>query len=236
MDEQMQQQIVQLVQAAMQGDQQAQQQLQQIMEAAQQGDPQAQQIAQLIQQIVQQMQGQQAQMAKFGAKLNYIKYLRGQCPEGYEMQYFKNGGKAGCRKCKKAEEGMKGPKPKNAVEEFKCGRKMKKKACGGNVDKAKCGKKIKKGQDGVIMRATPENYYDRYRDNNNGTTTRNTKKGDWVRTINYGPKNDTIYNNALGMQFRRGTPGYSQVRDSFERTHMSGAPRGIIYKPKLRKK
>lgn len=139
MDEQMQQQIVQLVQAAMQGDPQAQQQVQQIMQAAQQGDPQAQQIAQMIQQIVQQMQGQQAVMAKQGAKLNaqlnYIKYLRGQCPEGYEMQYFKSGGKTiktGCKKCQKAQKKQEGG---DVVEEFKCGRKMKKKAA--------CGTKVK---------------------------------------------------------------------------------------------
>lgn len=110
----MQQQIVALVQAAMQGDQQANQQVQQIMQAAQQGD----------QQVAQQIQGQQAQMAKFGAKLNYIKTLRGQCPSGYEMQYFKAGGRV-CKKCmKKAAQGT--TMPMNPVEEYKCGRKMKK--------------------------------------------------------------------------------------------------------------
>lgn len=140
MDEQMQQQIVQLVQAAMQGDQQAQQQVQQIMEAAQQGDPQAQQIAQLIQQIVQQMQGQQAQMARLGAKLNYIKYLNGKCPAGYEMTYYKQGGKtvkAGCKKCKQMQKNEPGGNI-DPVAEFKCGRKMKK--------KAECGSKIRKNQ------------------------------------------------------------------------------------------
>lgn len=119
----MQQQIVALVQAAMQGDQQANQQVQQIMQAAQQGDQQAAQVAQMIQQVAQQIQGQQAQMAKFGAKLNYIKTLRGQCPSGYEMQYFKAGGRV-CKKCmKKAERGT----TMNPVEEYKCGRKMKNK-------------------------------------------------------------------------------------------------------------
>ena len=66
----------------MQGDQQANQQIQQIMQAAQQGDQQAVQIAQMIQAVVQQMQQQQVQAAKFGAKLNYIRQLRGLCPEG----------------------------------------------------------------------------------------------------------------------------------------------------------
>lgn len=104
-EQQLQQQIVQLVQAAMQGDQQAAQQIQQIMQAAQQGDPQATQIAQMIQAVAQQMQQSQVRAAKFGAKLNYIRQLRGECPEGYEMKYYKSGGKM-CKKCiKKAQPG-----------------------------------------------------------------------------------------------------------------------------------
>ena len=144
MDEQMQQQIVALVQAALQGDQQAQQQIQQVMEAAQAGDEQAIQIAQLIQQVAQELQGGQQQeeapiSAKLGAKLNYIKYLRGQCPDGYEMQMFKKGGTV-CKKCvKKGAQGISTPTRQynDAVEEFKCGRKMKKKACGGTMQKKK---------------------------------------------------------------------------------------------------
>lgn len=71
----MQQQVVALVQAAMQGDQKATQQVTQIMEAAKAGDQQAAQIAQMIQQVIQQMQGQ-ATAAKWGAKLSYIKSLK----------------------------------------------------------------------------------------------------------------------------------------------------------------
>ena len=149
-EQQLQQQIVQLVQAAMQGDEQATQQIQQIMQAAQQGDQQATQLAQMIQYVAQQMQQQQVQAAKFGAKLNYIKQLRGVCPDGYEMQYFKRGGRF-CKQCvakqKKMEQG--GIAPSNPVDAFKCGRKMKKKACGGSVNK-----KVKKGQNGVDLRAT----------------------------------------------------------------------------------
>lgn len=129
MDEQTQQQIVALVQAAQQGDQQAIQQVQQIMQAAQQGDQQAIAIAQVIQQITQ----QQAQSAKFGAKLNYIKYLRGICPEGYEMQKFKKGGV--CQKCVKMKQ--EGGDMIDPVSAYKCGRKMKKKACGGMLKKKK---------------------------------------------------------------------------------------------------
>lgn len=144
MNEQMQQQIVALVQAAMQGDQQAQQQIQQITQAAQQGDQQAMQIAQMIQSVMQKMQGG-TRVAKLGAKLNYIKFLKGQCPEGFEMQQFKKGG-AICNKCvaKKAAEGTQITTSFDPVAEFKCGRKMKKKACGGSmVKKSACGSKVK---------------------------------------------------------------------------------------------
>lgn len=133
MDEQMQQQIIQLVQAAMQGNQEAKQQIEQIMQAAQQGDPQAQQIAQAIQGIVQQMQG--VQSARRGAKLAYVRQLRGICPEGTEMRYYKVGGTI-CKKCvQKARAGKKVSKPKNAVEEFKCGRKVNKFDGGGKNKK-----------------------------------------------------------------------------------------------------
>lgn len=115
-DNKLQQQIVQLVQAAMQGNKQAQQRVQQIMQAAQQGDQQAAQIAQMIQQVAKQMQQQQVQAAKFGAKLNYIRQLNGKCPDGYEMQYFKQGGRV-CKKCVAKQS-------QNPVDSFRCGRKL----------------------------------------------------------------------------------------------------------------
>lgn len=151
MDEQqqLQQQIVQLVQAAMQGDQQATQQIQQIMQAAQQGDQQAAQIAQMIQQVAQQMQQQQVRAAKFGAKLNYIRQLKGQCPEGYKMEYYKRGGQL-CKRCMKAHSdgGEVNQAPKTVSEQFKmasakCGKKMNKKENGGTVETEKCGGKTK---------------------------------------------------------------------------------------------
>ena len=71
----MQQQVIALVQAAMQGDQKATQTVNKIMEAAKAGDKQAMQIAQLIQQVAQKMQGQ-ATTAKWGAKLSYIRSLK----------------------------------------------------------------------------------------------------------------------------------------------------------------
>ena len=119
-EQQLQQQIVQLVQAAMQGNKQATQQIQQIMQAAQQGDQQAAQLAQMIQEVAQQMQQQQVQAAKFGAKLNYIQHLKGICPEGYEMQLFKQGGQI-CKKCiQKAKMQNGGDIPDdNPIEAFK---------------------------------------------------------------------------------------------------------------------
>lgn len=148
-EQQLQQQIVQLVQAAMQGDQQATQQIQQIMQAAQQGNQQAAQIAQMIQQVAQQMQQQQVQAARFGAKLNYIKQLKGQCPEGYKMEYYKEGGQL-CKKCMKVhQDGGEVKQTPNTVagqfkmEAAKYGKKMNKKENGGSVESEKCGGKPK---------------------------------------------------------------------------------------------
>lgn len=136
MDEsQVQNQIVQLVQAAMAGDQKATQYIQQVMQAAQQGDQQAVQLAQMIQAVAQQMQQQQVQAAKFGAKLNYLRQLKGKCPEGYEMEYYKDGGRL-CKRCTQVkQDGGEMEAPKNPIDAFKCGRKMKKNACGGSMNK-----------------------------------------------------------------------------------------------------
>lgn len=92
--------LKELVMAAMQNNQQAVQAIQQIMQAAQQGDPQAAELAKKIQAIINTMKQEQTRMAKFGAKLNYIRYLNGKCPQGYETQYFKKGGKV-CKSCVK---------------------------------------------------------------------------------------------------------------------------------------
>ena len=74
-EQDMQQRLIQLVKAAMNGDQQATQTVSQIVEAAQSGDPKAAQLAQMIQQIAQELQ-QQAQSAKWGAKLSYLRSLK----------------------------------------------------------------------------------------------------------------------------------------------------------------
>ena len=117
----MQQQIIQLVQAAMSGDEKATQTVNQIMEAAKAGDQKAAQLAQMIQQVAQQMQGQ-ATAAKWGTKLGYIKSLK-----------FANGGKT-CPACQKGATIKKEKtftQPNKKVEEKGCGGKTKKRYFGG---------------------------------------------------------------------------------------------------------
>lgn len=63
---------------------------------------------------------QMSQMAKQGAKLTYIKRLRGECPEGYEPKLYRAGGKA-CTKCEK-------------IQADKCGGKAKKHENGGEAE------------------------------------------------------------------------------------------------------
>ena len=110
-----QSQVKQLVQAVAAGDQQAAEQVKQIMAAAEQGDQQALQIAQMIQAEIEAIKS-----AKRGAKLNYIKSLRGDCPDGEEVVYFKKGGML-CKECQKKHEKVVAAKGKkmNAIDEFK---------------------------------------------------------------------------------------------------------------------
>ena len=130
--EDIQTQVVQLVQAAMQGDEKAAQTVQQIMQAADQGDEQAVQIAQMIQDIIQQMQGQ-AKAAKRGAKLSYIHSLKTGCPEGYSASYYQKGGHI-CKECLKnklAEEQKKSEAPKSAEGCKLSKSNLKRKLCAG---------------------------------------------------------------------------------------------------------
>lgn len=103
-------------------------------------------LKQAYAQFIQEMQQQQIRAAKFGAKLNYIRKLNGQCPEGMEMYYYKQGGRL-CRKCMQVKQNEEEIEyPSNPIDAFKCGRKIKKKKCeiGGTVDMDKCGAKMKK--------------------------------------------------------------------------------------------
>lgn len=115
--QELQQQIVQLVQAAMQGNEEATQQINKIMTAAKQGDQKAIQIAQMIQAVAKQMQGGSVKAA-LGAKLNYIQRLKGNCPEGEELVYFKSGGKVDCGCVKKQNGGTTPSKPNNKKKEI----------------------------------------------------------------------------------------------------------------------
>ncbi len=75
-----------------------------------------------------------SQMAKQGTKLQYIKRLRGECPEGFEMKMFRAGGQL-CKKCMKVQDAKSGKKLKKGDEsatiskfkEMRCGGKAKKK-------------------------------------------------------------------------------------------------------------
>lgn len=91
-------------------------------------------LQQAYQQFIQEMQQQQGvQAARWGAKLDYIRQLRGQCPEGTELRYYKSGGRV-CKKCVAAKKGEK----VDPVEEFKNSRGSKKKVkteqAGGSFD------------------------------------------------------------------------------------------------------
>lgn len=107
-----QQQVKQLVKQVAAGNKEAAAQVKQIMEAAKKGDEKALQIAKLIEQEIQAIQKD-----KQGAKINYIRHLKGKCPEGEELVYFKKGGLMTCG-CQKKQNGAKLEKV-NAVEKFK---------------------------------------------------------------------------------------------------------------------
>lgn len=144
-----QQQLIMMGQQIIQQNPQAAQQLlqqasqmdpNQIMQAAQQGDKTA------LQMLAVMMASRASRSAKFGAKLNYIKYLNGKCPDGYEMKMFKKGG-ALCKKCMKKQDGgeieeeesplLAPKKKKSMVEDWRKNRMAKKDACGGKVKKKK---------------------------------------------------------------------------------------------------
>lgn len=84
-------------------DEEAVQVLQGIYKKAQEGDQEATKQLTEIQKAAQTMLTQKAQ---HGAKLNYIKKIKGICPEGTIRMYFKAGGKI-CSKCvEKAQKGI----------------------------------------------------------------------------------------------------------------------------------
>ena len=74
------------------------------------------------QEFMQKMQG--GVKAALGAKLNYIHKLKGNCPDGYEMVYMKEGGRV-CPVCQQKAQGGKKleEKKKNVISDFKEKRK-----------------------------------------------------------------------------------------------------------------
>lgn len=122
-----QQQVIQLVQAAMQGDQKATQTIQQVIQAAKQGDQQAIQLAQMIQQVMEQMKGQ-TQVAKMGSKLEYIKSLK-----------YAKGGKT-CLSCQNGGKPLETPPVNKSLK--KPIKKVEEKACGGKTKKYQNGNKF----------------------------------------------------------------------------------------------
>lgn len=86
-----------------------------------QSNPQQyQQLVQMGQQAQQQQAG--AKVAALGSKLNYIKKIKGLCPEGEELVYMKQGGRM-CPVCqKKAEKAKDGKKVGNSVSQWKADR------------------------------------------------------------------------------------------------------------------
>ena len=76
---------------------------------------------------------QMSQMARQGTKLQYVKRLRGECPEGFEMKMFKSGGVI-CSKCmRKAEALQNGGKPAKKNDEPESVAKFKEMRCGGKA-------------------------------------------------------------------------------------------------------
>lgn len=109
-----------------------------------QGNEQA--LEQAMGQFLQEMQG--AQKARLGAKLNYIRSLKGNAPEGMDVEYYKCGGQVKKKFIKKNACGSKGMAAIKAFKD-KCGSKMKKKSCkefGGEIQSDKCGSKMKKSK------------------------------------------------------------------------------------------
>lgn len=100
-----------------------------------QGNEQA--LEQAMGQFLQEMQASQAPKARLGAKLNYIRDLKGNAPEGMEVEYYKEGGQVK-KKFVKPAGGAKEKDGKKEIADFK-----KKKACGGSKMKFADGGKPK---------------------------------------------------------------------------------------------
>ena len=200
---------------------------------------------------------QQSRKMMFGAKLNYIKGLKGQCPKGYEMRYYKIGGVV-CPKCEAIKNQV---APQDPIDAFRCGRKMKKKACGGTVKEAKCGTKVEMDKCGKKMKKKAC-----------GGPVKKDQKGEAIKPVKT-VKTVITYPNQLEGQVRRvqyfddgtqavlnggwgidgmyyqtlrgrqgefgdiyGTPRQRQIADSLKRVDWKDYGTGPVYVPALKKK
>jgi len=109
-----------------------------------QGNEQA--LEQAMGQFLQEMQ--QAPKARLGAKLNYIRTLKGNAPEGMVVEYYKCGGQTK-KRFVKAAGGEKVKDGKKEISDFK-----KKKACGGLKAKFQPGGKTSGDSIGRLADAT----------------------------------------------------------------------------------
>ena len=203
------------------------------------------------------MAQQQSRKMMFGAKLNYIKGLKGQCPKGYEMRYYKVGGVV-CPKCEAIKNQV---APQDPIEAFKCGRKMKKKACGGTVKEAKCGTKVEMDKCGKKMKKKacggPVKKYQKgeavkpvktvktvitYPNQLEGQVRRVQYFDDGTQAVlNGGWGTDGMYHETLrGRQGEfgdiYGTPRQRQIADSLKRVGWKDYGTGPVYVPALKKK
>ena len=116
-----------------------------------QNNPQA--MEQAMTEFLQEMEQRQSTIARHGAKLQYIKDLKGTCPDGTHLEYYKAGGRL-CKKCMKNQEGgeMEQEKKGGVLSQYK--NKVKKDCGGTKMDK--CGGKMKKHQIGGTIETLRE--------------------------------------------------------------------------------
>ena len=101
-------------------------------------------LKQIITGIIQQQKQQGIKQAKMGTKLDYIKQLKNICPEGYEIEFRKAGGRV-CPVCKKKHKAQKAQEGNKIEKECKGGIS---KAMNGIKAQMKCGGKVKKHEEG----------------------------------------------------------------------------------------
>lgn len=141
--------------------------------------------------------------AAHGAKLQYFRTLKNQCPEGEELYYYKKGGSVGCG-CKKKEDG-------GEVRKAGLG-------CS-TIDKFKA---IRKGKSGFDITAFADATGSQGGFANAKPKRKTPKKGTWAETTKYIP----------GQTIQRGNGGPdAKVQDSAVRDRKNN-PENIVKKEK----